>query len=105
MITDITVNNKYVLVYDGLIFKSGTLTTGQVTSPFTVEVFDNIQDIIDRGAALGLVCPVNYLVEALENGASLSSDCWEIINNVVWVIGSPYRSRMEAMGYSGPGGI
>lgn len=100
MITDITVNNKYVLIYSGDTYKSGTLTTGQVTSPFTVEVFDTVQKIFDRGLALGLKCSTENLIDMMEKGAVIPAPVEADLLSYIWEEDIGYVQRMEALGYT-----
>ena len=98
MLTDIIVNNKYVLIYDGLELKSGTLTTGQVTSPYIVETYDTAQEIVDRGLALGLTCDTEYIITAMEHGIILPQENMDDL-----IAGIPYMDvghqiRMIALG-------
>lgn len=79
MITDIVVNNKYVLIYDGVNLKSGTLTTGQVTTPFTAEPYATAQQIVDRAVELGLTCDTEYQLSVMEHGAVLPSENMDLI--------------------------
>jgi len=102
-ITDITLPaEKYILIYCGSDFIDAVFLKNKVTSAHTVEIFDTVQETIDRGVELGLVCGVGHLVTALEHGATLNQDCWNILNANVWEVGSPYRKRMEDKGYTKP---
>ncbi len=101
--TDITVNNKYVLIYDGSTYKSGTLTTGEVKSPYTVEVFDTVQDIFDRGLELGFNCSTEDRVRMLEAGVLLPADVEAHLLSYIW--GDEYMhywKRMEDLEYEQP---
>tara|TARA_R110002020_G_scaffold144145_1_gene317014 strand:+ start:18623 stop:18934 length:312 start_codon:yes stop_codon:yes gene_type:complete len=102
MITDIIVNNKYVLIYDGIELKSGTLTTGQVSSPFDVEIFDTAQEVIDRGIILNLTCNTEYLISSMEHGATLPADILAYLLGYVWGTDIGYQERMIELGYIKP---
>ena len=102
MITDITVNNKYVLLYDGLTLKSNTLTTGQVTSPFTVETFTTPQSHMNRGLALGLTFSTEHLIKAMERGVTLPQAVLDGPLGGVWEGDIGYQLRMEALGFARP---
>lgn len=46
-------------------------TTNRVTSRHTVEIFDTVQELVDRGLALGLACSPWHLIAAMEHGATI----------------------------------
>ena len=103
MITDITVNNKYVLIYNGSIYLSGSLTTGEVTSPHTVETFDTVQEIFDRGLELGLTCTTRDLIKMMEHGAIITPDAEAHLLSYIWEDEYKiYWERMNALGYEKP---
>lgn len=100
MITDITVDNEYVLIYNGTELKSGTLTTGQVTSPFDVEVFDTVQEILDQGIALGLICNTEYQLQLMEHGAIIPEPHMSMIKAGVIYMDIGHQIRMVALGHA-----
>lgn len=100
MITDIIVTNKYVLIYDGEELKSGSLTTGQVTSPFTVETFDTAQEILDRGVELGISCDTEYQLQLMEHGAIMPEPRISLIKENVPYMDVGHRIRMVALGHA-----
>lgn len=102
MITDIVVNNKYVLLYDGNTLKSGTLTTGNVTTPFTAEPYDTIQEIIDRGLALGLTCNTEYLITSMEHGAILPTEHLNNMKSSLPFMDIGHQARMVGLGHATP---
>lgn len=102
MITDIVVNNKYVLLYDGTTYKSGTLTTGNVTTPFTAEPYDTAQEMADRGLGLGLKCSEEEMIQLMEHGAVLPPDIMTYLHSVVWDMDIGLQERMIALGHTKP---
>jgi hypothetical protein len=102
MITDIVVDNKYVLLYDGTTLKSSTLTTGNVTSPFTVETFTDPQAHMNRGLALELTFSTEHLIKAMERGVTLPQEAIDGPLGGVWEDDIGYQQRMEALGYTKP---
>lgn len=102
-LTDIVVEGKYTLVYCGGNLITGKLVTGKVTSAHTVELFDNVQGLIDRGVTLGLQCSdVDFLLRALEHGGVLPHDHMEYLHSVVWDADISFQKRMIALGYTKP---
>lgn len=99
MITDITVVNKFVLLYDGLTLKSGTLTTGNVTTPFTAEPYDTAQEIVDRGLALGLTCSTEYQIAIMEHGASFPSEILDSLKTHSPNMDVGHKIRMVHLGH------
>lgn len=101
-ITDIVVVNKFVLIYCGDRLMAGCLVTGEVKSAHTVEVFDTVQELIDRGIDLGFQCCVEYMIQSMECGAVLPSDVMAMLHSTVWDDDIGFQGRMIALGYSRP---
>jgi hypothetical protein len=102
MITDIRAVDKHVLLYDGTTLKSSTLTTGNVTSPFTVDTFSAPQAHMNRGLSLGLTFSTEHLIESLERGVTLPPPVLDKLNEDVWAGDIGHQKRMEALGHTRP---
>jgi hypothetical protein len=95
--------NKYYLVYDGNTFIMAGFATGELSSNKTIETFDNVQSMVDRGLALGLISDTDYRIQALEHGATLPQGLMDELLSDVWSSGSYYFiKRMTDLGYSQP---
>lgn len=101
-ITNIVVDNKFVLIYCGDRAMSGCLVTGEVKSAHTVETFDTVQQLVDRVEALGFECCTEYLISAMELGATLSSELMTYLHSIVWGGDIGHQMRMIALGHSEP---
>ncbi len=103
IITDIIVNNKYVLVHCNGTLITGTLVTGNVTSAHEVEVFDDVQTLIDRAEVLGLqTTDLNLLISILECDAELPQDHMSYLLDNVWDADIGFQQRMNEIGYFKP---
>lgn len=98
-ITDIRLEDEYVLVYCGTDFKEGIFASGEVTSAHTVETFSTAQELIDRGVELGLQCSTEHLITAMEHGAILPDDVLAYLLSYIWEDDIGYQERMNELGY------
>jgi hypothetical protein len=101
-VTNVTTNDKYVLVHCGDDLIMAKFTGGETSSSHNVEVFDTAQEIIDRGLELGLTCSVDHMLTAMEHGAILPQDSLDKLHLVVWDMDIDYINRMKALGYTQP---
>ena len=94
--------DKFTLVYcDGKVLYAKY--TPEVTeSRHTTETFTTIQSLVDRGLSLGLTCNVDFLIKALEHGATLPEEVITILIGDVWDSGYSNTLRMKALGYEPP---
>jgi len=102
VITDVTLSNKYVIVYCGDTFIMGGPVTGEATTAHTLETFDTIQALVNRGEALGFECCAEYLISAMELGAALSPELMTYLHSIVWSGDIGHQMRMIALGQSEP---
>ena len=100
-LTDTTVEAKYVLVHCNDTLIAGKLVTGKVTSTHTVEVFDDVQSLVNKAEALGLQCTdLDLLIKILEHGGALPSDHMNYLLDNVWDADIGFQERMILLGYS-----
>lgn len=99
-VTNIELGGEYILVYCGTEFKEAVFVTGEVYSAHTVETFSTAQELIDRGAALGLRCTTEHLIKAMEHGAILPPPVMDELLGYIWDEDIDYIKRMEALGYT-----
>jgi len=101
IITDINVKDKYVLIHCNGTLITGGLISGQVTSSHDVEVFDDVQSLIDRAEDLGIQCTdLDLLILILEYYGVLPKAHMNYLLNTVWNADIGFQERMIALGYS-----
>lgn len=101
-LTNTTSQDQYVLVYCGTTVLFAEYT-GYVTSTcHNVETFETAQDLVDRGLDLGLQCGDDFMLKAMEHGATFPTDIMEYLHSLVWTSSSRNVERMKALGYSVP---
>lgn len=98
-LTDIKLEDEYVLVYCGTEFKEAVFVTGEVFSAHTVETFSTAQALIDRGLSLGLQCTTEHLIKAMEHGATLPADVLNYLLSYIWEDDIGYQERMKKLGF------
>ncbi len=102
-LTRIVVEGKYVLAHCNGTLKAGNFVTGGVTSAHEIEVFDDVQGLIDRADNLGLQCnDLHYLIGSLEHGGVLPDDHMRYLLDNVWDADIGLQQRMIALGYTKP---
>jgi len=101
IITNIIVDNKYILVHCNGTIITGQCVTGNVTSPHDVEVFDDVQSLVDRAENLGLQTnDLNLLIRILEHGGELPEENMDYLLANVWDADIGFQERMILLGYS-----
>lgn len=91
--------DQFTLVYCDTKVLFAKYTSASTESLHTTETFETIQELIDRGLDLGLTCSIEYLIKALEHGATLPDDVLAGLLDVVWDSGKTNTDKMEALGY------
>ena len=94
--------DKYILIYQGSVFRTAHFATNKVTSKDTVELFNTVQELFDRAYSLGLRCSTDDLLKAMEHGATLPQDVMDELQSYIWEDNPLYIKRMEALGYVNP---
>ncbi len=103
IITNIIVDDKYVLVHCNGVLITGGLITGNVSSAHEVEVFDDVQSLVNRAEDLGVQCTdLDLLILILEYYGVLPTDHMNYVLDNVWDADIDFQERMIAIGYTKP---
>lgn len=103
IITNIIVDDKYVLVHCNGVLITGGLITGNVSSAHEVEVFDDVQSLVNRAEALGLQCTdLDLLILIVEYGGVLPDAHAQYLLDTVWDADIGFQQRMNEIGYFKP---
>jgi len=97
-----TTEAQFTLVYCGNKALFAKYTSESTESRHTTETFETVQELVDRGLSLGLTCSVDFLIKALEHGATLPDDIMIDLLGVVWDSGYLNTVKMKALGYKAP---